>query len=514
MMQYLRTIGSFLLLLSLICTTAIFAQTPPPSMQHTHLPTTAMQLPKVHIISLGAFTARGSGTANVSMQQGTLTIAGQGELRLSGDAKVTFTGTPGKKVEPKFGMPPGRSPRAGMMGSVTYQGFNGEAKVSGSHFYFASLHGSNIVVSAQGAGTAFVMGEGSYTCTKNGAAGKETGKWMAPPKPQPGTVAFGGENSAGTLAAKGSGVVNISMRKGTLTIAGQGDFMVSSDAKVTFKGNPGKKIEPNVGKPSGKSPHGARAIGNVTYQGFNGEAKISGSRFYFVNLRGNGLVVSAQGAGNAFLMGTGSYTGTKNGSAGKATGAWGAKPKPQPGNVSFGGGLSTGTLSASGSGMVNVSMQQGTLTIAGQGDLMLSSDAKVTFTGNPGKKSEPNAGTPSRKAPRGAGMLGPVTYKGFNGEAKVSGSHLYFASLHGSGIVLSAQGIGYAFLMGTGSYTGTTNGTAGKETGKWRAQNGPGAHTQHPGAPGSTHSSIIKFGDFSYPMQGNIGHPLPHAPQH
>jgi len=378
-----RSIVSFVLLPILLCMTPVFAASiptpsgqappairfnesppPPPGSPPPH----AMGMPEAQIRSLGTFNAKGTGIVSVTMMKGAVTLTGKGDLTVDREAKVAFKGTPGIKANSISNLPKGKTPRNSEMShSVIYKGFNGEARVSGAHRYDVALHGNGIVVNAHGAGSAFLMGTGSYACTKNGAADKTTGQWGAmftPKKKQqkPGkdsnamppaesfhpTMVYFGDytlgpmkgnlppqripevqiKSLGTLVASGNGMVNVMMQKGAVTIAGNGDLTISNDAKVTFKGTPGNKIEHSYGMPPGKSSSG-RATGSVEYQGFNGEAQLSEEHRYNVHLQhGKDIKVNAHGAGTAFFMGTGSYTGTKNGTEGKTTGQWAAEPVP------------------------------------------------------------------------------------------------------------------------------------------------------------------------------------------
>ncbi len=396
------------------------------------------------------------------------------------------------------------------------------------------------MIHANGAGDALLMGAGSYTSTKNGT-GKETGKWGSMPKapaqkpgakPAPrlasqlkivkfGEYAFAQPpslpesakppqssqmppmpepkvqiKSLGTLEAQGSGMASVILQKGTVTIAGKGDLNVSSDAKVTIKGNPGKKTVQNFG---GRQGNRGSMRGIVNYMGFNGEATISADHRTNMNLRGSSIVIHGRGVGDAVLMGDGSYTGTKSSTSGKESGKWGSLPKSatSPGQkpgpavmtsasnhlvvVRFGDYSyppmpepkvqikAQGTVEAQGSGRVNVILQKGTVTIAGKGDFSIGSDAKVTFKGNPGTKTVQNAGNQPNN-PLGGMMAGLVEYKDFDGEATFSVEKRCRASLTGlpgSNITVHGNGAGDVVLMGDGSYTSTKNGAEGKETGKW-----------------------------------------------
>jgi len=105
--------------------------------------------------------------------------------------------------------------------------------------------------------------------------------------------------------------------------------------------------------------------------------------------------------------------------------------------------LVTGTLSAKGEGSPRLYMTVGTIQITGNGTLMVSGNAKVTFT-TPEKY--PMKPKPGKLA--GRDML---AYNGFNGTAVVTGEH-FSAGMYGKNITVQAKGAGYAILFGTGTY--------------------------------------------------------------
>jgi hypothetical protein len=119
----------------------------------------------------------------------------------------------------------------------------------------------------------------------------------------------------------------------------------------------------------------------------------------------------------------------------------------------------TATLSAKGDGSPRLYMSTGSVQISGAGTLMVSSNAKVTFTGTQQETLKPK---PGRLA--GKDML---AYASFTGVAVVTGEH-FAVGMYGNGITASATGAGYAMLFGTGTYTVGSD-AAAKPTseGKW-----------------------------------------------
>ena len=106
--------------------------------------------------------------------------------------------------------------------------------------------------------------------------------------------------------------------------------------------------------------------------------------------------------------------------------------------------LVTGTLSAKGEGSPRLYMTVGTVQITGNGPLLVSRYAKVTFA-TPQKY--PMKPEPGKLAGRDM-----VQYKGFNGTAVVTGEH-FSVGMYGKDITVEAKGAGYAILFGTGTYT-------------------------------------------------------------
>jgi len=196
MMKQLR-FGIFSIMLLPACFAAAVAASPAPPPRHA--PLLLPQTPGIQVKSLGVLEGHGKGVANVTVMKGTLKISGKGTLTVSNDAHLTVKGVKGKNVTPKpaFGEGPITNRSHMPIGPriTRYEGFNGEATVSGEKMFTVTLRGEKIVVKAQGAGMALMLGEGSYSSTKNGSAGKESGKWSAMPKPpqgQPGKNGKGG----------------------------------------------------------------------------------------------------------------------------------------------------------------------------------------------------------------------------------------------------------------------------------------------------------------------------------
>lgn len=112
------------------------------------------------------------------------------------------------------------------------------------------------------------------------------------------------------------------------------------------------------------------------------------------------------------------------------------------------GASGSGTVTAQGDGSAGL-RGEGWVRISGSGVLVIrdrGGDALIEVSGS---------GT---KATRGATTI----YRGFNGEAYVSGSSISIA-LRGTGISLEAAGTGKVGLRGTGTYS------FGGESGVWTA---------------------------------------------
>jgi hypothetical protein len=172
----------------------------------------------------GALTAKGKGNAMISVQQGSITLSGKGDLWVSKSAKVEIDGTSGTKSSNTLrefmdskrpeGMPPGPG-GPGMPGGprgpggpggpggpppqgpgnaagqpdpkgYLYEGVSGKITIKGEEF-IANFDGSVTKLEAKGIGIAMLRGEGSYVVTKDGEEGKTEGKWSAAPnRPGPG----------------------------------------------------------------------------------------------------------------------------------------------------------------------------------------------------------------------------------------------------------------------------------------------------------------------------------------
>lgn len=103
----------------------------------------------------------------------------------------------------------------------------------------------------------------------------------------------GSGSGTGTLTAKGNGFA--AMRgKLSVTISGTGLLVIqdaAGDAKIKVSGKGFKRVFKN---------------GVTVYGGFDGEAKISGSKIS-VALGGSDIELEASGTGKFFLRGNGSY---------------------------------------------------------------------------------------------------------------------------------------------------------------------------------------------------------------
>ncbi len=119
-----------------------------------------------------------------------------------------------------------------------------------------------------------------------------------------------------------------------------------------------------------------------------------------------------------------------------------------------------GTVTASGNGIAQVRIFQGTATFSGKGRLRVSSTAQVQITS--GTAAQPITETSKN------GKVSWTVYKRFNGTATITGQNVH-ARLTGKGITLSAQGAGFAHLIGTGTFTTQTQGKTA-ENGNWAAK--------------------------------------------
>jgi len=121
----------------------------------------------------------------------------------------------------------------------------------------------------------------------------------------------------GTVSATGNGEAHVRIFQGTATVAGQGVLRVSAAAQVQITGNAGAKTDqPN--RKTGKSAW-------VVYKKFNGSAAISGQDVH-VFLHGKNISLTAQGAGRAHFIGTGTYNIQTQGKSAE-NGHWAVRPK-------------------------------------------------------------------------------------------------------------------------------------------------------------------------------------------
>ncbi len=101
----------------------------------------------------------------------------------------------------------------------------------------------------------------------------------------------------------------------------------------------------------------------------------------------------------------------------------------------------TGTFTAQGNGTPRLYMASGTVQIAGNGRLMVSHNAQITFAG-----TAPTA-TAGKLADQDVDA-----YNGFTGSATITGTN-FSVGMPGSGITVTATGNGFALLLGLGTYT-------------------------------------------------------------
>lgn len=268
-----------------------------------------------------------------------------------------------------------------------------------------------------------------------------------------GATALFAQQTTGTLTAQGDGSPRLYMATGTVQIAGSGALLVSHNVTINLNG---QTLTATKGALAG--------VPMDTYNGFNGSATISGTNFS-VGMYGTGITLTVSGNGFAILFGTGAYTLT--GADGKAVnGKWtlapwmkGGDPHLDPKTIAISIGqlndvVATGSLSAQGDGSPRLYMTSGTVQIAGNGTLMVSHNAKVTFAGQ----------TLTAKPGKLAGQ-DTDAYDGFNSSATITGDH-FVVGMYGKGITTGATGAGYAILFGTGTYAIT--GADGKNTnGNW-----------------------------------------------
>ena len=260
------------------------------------------------------------------MHGGSLTLSGSGKLSVNGDARVVFNGIPGDISEVKNAQ--------GVVEGHDYLGFTGQAVVSGDRIDVV-VAGLNLGITAKGIGKAYLVGDGRFTVVHDSdGATVDNSNWsVAPPKDlnidwKIVAVPFGNEQNtvavttapeaaSSSLTAQGNGNVRVDMTAGTITIAGNGKLYVSSRATINITGTQGT-LATHIDR--------ANVVDGYYYYGFHGQAVISGDHFN-VRLEGKDIDLTAQGIGNAWLIGEGSYTRVSEAeSASKASGVWIAAP--------------------------------------------------------------------------------------------------------------------------------------------------------------------------------------------
>ena len=160
----------------------------------------------------GKLMAKGDGNTRVLLNQGTLSIAGHGELTVPKGTTVKITGKAGTKSEQTMSRmrgqgagqhgagtrPPAastRPPAGGGQGGpganaqrpqrimILYKGFDGMVKITAKANTMVTFNGKNIKVTANGKGAAWLSGKGIYTATSGPKLEKKKGSWTTPPTP-------------------------------------------------------------------------------------------------------------------------------------------------------------------------------------------------------------------------------------------------------------------------------------------------------------------------------------------
>lgn len=124
--------------------------------------------------------------------------------------------------------------------------------------------------------------------------------------------------SKGTATAAGSGAAEATVISGTLTVTVKGELAVGpTTVKLTVKGKQGKKTEIKD-KKTGK-------VNGYRYEGFDGTMTVTGEKYKML-LKGTGIKLNANGAGQVAFSGTGTYSAA----SGKKTkkGKWAPKSTP------------------------------------------------------------------------------------------------------------------------------------------------------------------------------------------
>lgn len=268
----------------------------------------------------------------------------------------------------------------------------------------------------------------------------------------------------GTLTAQGNGQAHLNMQRGSATINGTGNLYINSGARVEINGIPGDVSEV-------KNPQGT--VKGHEYTGFMGQAVVSGDPLD-VTVTGININISATGIGNAYLVGDGGYQVVRDSDGATVTASnWSVSPPKELAAewktvaVPFGTSptavaenTTPDSLTAQGNGTVRVDITSGAITIAGSGDLFVSSHAHVDMTGT--------QGTLSTQIDR-ANVVEGYCYHGFHGQAVIGGDH-FNVRLEGKEVHLTAHGVGNAWLIGEGSYVlANEQGSASHATASWIA---------------------------------------------
>lgn len=131
-------------------------------------------LAATHVTERGALTAQGDGSANMRVYEGSTSITGRGTLTIHAreEIEISISGGESQRIH-----------RAHDYGDsetlYTFKEFSGSATVNGSD-YTVRLEGSNISLTARGAGTATLTGMGSYSVIGAGTHSRN-GSWQRKP---------------------------------------------------------------------------------------------------------------------------------------------------------------------------------------------------------------------------------------------------------------------------------------------------------------------------------------------
>ncbi|MHB9107773.1 MAG: hypothetical protein ACYDCO_12015 [Armatimonadota bacterium] len=125
--------------------------------------------------------------------------------------------------------------------------------------------------------------------------------------------------SKGTATATGNGDVQVMMISGTLTATVKGNFMIGpANVKLTIKGKQGKKTELKD-KKDGK-------VEGYKYEGADCTLTANGEQYMVLLQKGTGIKLTANGAGQMSLSGTGTYSAVSGKT--KKTGKWAPRSTP------------------------------------------------------------------------------------------------------------------------------------------------------------------------------------------